>query len=348
MQLLRTLLILCAITACGSMCLAAEVGTNVPPAVPGEIPTNVPPSAPTNFSSDQALRAFLHMQEELVLTRRATEIAQADSEAAARQNAEVFTERLALLERALAQQRDREVEALQSANRAMMIAVASLATIGFLAMLFNGWFHLRANRQMAQALSDAQTMQKLLKGFTQLSIGPVPRGTQGAAEAAEGDVAEAIARLQQRIHQIEALSSAPVPKSAPRLAEASTAKPALSPSHVPVAKAKPDEPDSVSALLAHGQALLNLEQPAEALRIFDRAVSMAPRDVEALLKKGTALERLDRLEEAIGIYDQAIQIDRTATTAYLYKGGACNRLKRYAEALACYDQAIKTQQAAHS
>jgi tetratricopeptide (TPR) repeat protein len=104
-----------------------------------------------------------------------------------------------------------------------------------------------------------------------------------------------------------------------------------------------DEP-SISALMAKGQTLLNLDDAEQALDCFDAALRKDPRNADALLKKGTALERLRRMQEALDAYDAALQQDNSLTMAYLAKGGICNRLERYAEALECYERALRVQQ----
>lgn len=99
----------------------------------------------------------------------------------------------------------------------------------------------------------------------------------------------------------------------------------------------------LTSLLAAGQSLLDLKQPARALICFEEVLTLDPRNAKAHIKKGAALEQLGQCNEAIASYDRAITLDPLLSDAYVAKGGIFNRLERYQEALNCYEQAALLQ-----
>jgi tetratricopeptide (TPR) repeat protein len=102
-------------------------------------------------------------------------------------------------------------------------------------------------------------------------------------------------------------------------------------------------PSHAEIQLGKGQALLNLEQPAEALECFESALAEEPNNTEALLRKGMTLEKLEQWDRALECYDRAIELDGSLTVAYLYKGGICNRLEKHDEALRSYERALQSE-----
>lgn len=98
---------------------------------------------------------------------------------------------------------------------------------------------------------------------------------------------------------------------------------------------------SATRLLARGEELLRMKQPASAVGCFDAAIALDEQMTEAFLKKATALERLKRLDEALACYDRAIKLDASLLDAYVGKGTVSNRLQRYREALECYERACR-------
>ena len=99
----------------------------------------------------------------------------------------------------------------------------------------------------------------------------------------------------------------------------------------------------LTSLLAAGDALLNLKQPARAVVCFEEVLALDNRNAAAHVRKGAALEQLGRLDEALACYDQAIALDVSLTDAYVGKGAVYNRLERYREALECYEKAARLQ-----
>jgi tetratricopeptide (TPR) repeat protein len=304
--------------------------------------TNLAPGAetsPADAASAEALRSYLQLQEQLRATQMALERNRQEAETLASRNAEAVTTRLQLLEQAVSAQRARELEAMQSTNRLLLIMAGSFAGVGFIAMLLTAYLQWRAVNRLAEytallnsagrpALSAAAGAQLQMLG-------------SGTTEQSSAQLFGALNRLEGRIHELEHNAQIHLPDKA--------ASPTVeTPTPTPEAGDNGSEPgpSHVTLLLAKGQSLLSLDKASEALACYDEILALAPDNREALVKKGMALEQLRRIDEALGCYDRAIATDASLTIAYLQKGGLYNRLERYDEALQCYEQALRTQEKA--
>ncbi|MGB8637324.1 MAG: tetratricopeptide repeat protein, partial [Pseudolabrys sp.] len=90
----------------------------------------------------------------------------------------------------------------------------------------------------------------------------------------------------------------------------------------------------------HGNALLELDRAAQALKSYNRAIAIDPNFAEALNNRGNALARLRQFEEAVTSFDKAISINPDYARAYYNRGNSLRALKKLTEALASYDRAI--------
>jgi tetratricopeptide (TPR) repeat protein len=80
--------------------------------------------------------------------------------------------------------------------------------------------------------------------------------------------------------------------------------------------------------------------PDEALKSFDRALALNPNPTD-WINRGTLLHGMGRLDEAIASYDKAIAIDGQSPVPHFVRANALRDGKRWDEALASYDRAIK-------
>ena len=323
----------------GAACCAADI--SVPPA--GTVRVEE-----TNLQ--ELLRSSLQVQEQLHSTQLTIERNRQESEAAAARSAEALGNRLQGLEQALASQRTQQWEALQSANRMMVVVGGSLAALGFLALLFTAYFQWRTVSRLAEISAALPLTHALGPGMhvAALGAGDTHRLVLGAPEESNQRLLGAIERLEKRIHDLEHTAPA-------------ASKEGTSPAQVIAVPPEQSKPEAASAangagapeaaritmLLGKGQSLLNLDHSEEALACFDEVLALEPSHAEALVKKGTALERLRKLDEAISCYDRAIAANNSMTIAYLYKGGLFNRMERFSEALECYEKALRTQETRH-
>jgi len=297
--------------------------------------SNPPKTAAESPSeAQQALRAYLQLQEQLHQTLLTIEQSRKDSEASARQNAEMISTRLKLIEQSLTVQREREAEIARKSSTFALCVAAGLGGVGLLVMVLTGWFLMRTARQFSDIATLAsqnalgQSQSAGLLTDTQVSL----RGT--AAEGSGMRLLGAIERLEKRIYDME--HSALVPQHSTETATGDHKG----------TNGAPEDPKAaqVALLLGKGQSLLHLDQPEQAVACFDEVLTLDPRNTEAFVKKGAALEKLKRLEDAVVCYDRAIAVDESMTLAYLYKGGVYNQLERFGEALQCYEKALRTQQ----
>ena len=101
--------------------------------------------------------------------------------------------------------------------------------------------------------------------------------------------------------------------------------------------------DSLSAeeWFNEGNALYDLGKHDEAIKAYDRSISINPQYAEAWINKGNALYGLGKYDEAIKAYDQAISINPQFAEAWNNKGITLDNLGKYDEAVQAYDEAIK-------
>jgi tetratricopeptide (TPR) repeat protein len=278
--------------------------------------------------SNEALRAYLELQEQLHTTQQSLERNRVETERLAAQNAE----QLKTLERALDSERDRSIQALNSANQQLLMVAGSFAVIGFIAMLLTAYLQWRAVNRLTEFTA-------LLPGAGRVALaGQAESRLLGSsvAEQANSRLFGALSTLEKRILELEHATHLPLTgKSLP-------ANGVLA--NEPVITSGPAE--QVALLLAKGESLLNLDKAEEALACYDEILAQHPEHPEALVKKGAALEQLRKTDDALRCYDRAIAADGSLTVAYLQKGGLFNRLERYEEALQCYEQALRTQEKA--
>ena len=301
-------------------------------------------NAPTQSgeTNSQELRTYLQLQEQLHATRLAIESVGAEAKQAAAQNAEELAVRLRAVEQAVATQRAKELEAMQSSNRNMLYVAGAFASIGCVAMLLMGYYQWRTVNRLAELSAGIPAGAMALGSMRPIAaIGPGSTHEVTAAPAinAHPELLETIQRLEKRVHELEHASPASLTNGS-----SETEKNGLTHNGDESNAPAVEEARSVNLVLGKGQSLLNLDKAEEALVCFDEALAMEPNNAEALVKKGTALERLRKLNEAIECYDRAIAADRSMTIAYLYKGGLFNRMERFGEALECYEMALRTQE----
>ena len=301
-------------------------------------------------NTQDMLRAYLQVQEQLHATQLSIEHSRKEADAAAAETARVFAGRLQAIEQTLAVQRTQELEAMQNSNKVMLIVAGLFAVLGFLAMLFMAYFQWRTISRLAEISAALPVAHALgsASPLAALGVGDSPEVTVGPAERSSQQLLGALEQLEKRVCQLEHTPTPPLPESISRAKRQRPRPPRpkarrrLRPPRL-LAAATP-EAARITILLGKGQSLLNLDQPEEALACFDQVLTLEPNHAEALVKKGVALERLRKLDEAIACYDRAIAADGSMTVAYLYKGGLFNRMERFGEALECYEKALHTQE----
>ena len=338
--------------------LALALAAAPSPSAGGDNNAPAPTSKLEETNSQETLRTYLQLQEQLHATQLAIEENRKEAREAGAQTAEALTRQLQAIEQAIAAQRARELETMQSSNRLMLIVAGTFAAIGFAAMLIMAYFQWRTVNGLATLSTALSPTHPLGPAPAIAALGPGGDLPDKAGPAAQSHqrLLGALEQLEKRLSDLEHASSSPKagapadPGFAPGNGNGGGKPAPGSPGGASRADrpAPSSEADRVSVLLAKGQVLLTLDNTEAALACFDEALALAPNHAEALVKKGTALERLQQIEAALECYDRAIAADGSMTIAYLHKGGLFSRLERFNEAIECYEKALQTQQAANS
>jgi len=103
------------------------------------------------------------------------------------------------------------------------------------------------------------------------------------------------------------------------------------------------------ALLARGNAYLDLGRPQRAIEDYDQALQLDPKYEIAYTERGIAYAKLGQWQRAIQDYDKALQLDPKDAGAYNIRGNAYLDLGQPQRAIEDYDQAIRLEpkEAAH-
>ena len=89
-----------------------------------------------------------------------------------------------------------------------------------------------------------------------------------------------------------------------------------------------------------GVTLSGLEQPDNALKIFNKTLQIDPSNITALENKAKILTELKFYERAITVgYDLILRIEPANAAAFYHKGRMLVELRRYNEALECFQNA---------
>src|ERR1043166_38747 len=101
-------------------------------------------------NSQETVRSYLQLQEQLHATQIAIERTRREADEAAAETAKLTAARLQAIEHALSAQRAQELQAMQSSNRVMLVVSGSFASLGLAAMLFMAYFQWRTVNRLAE------------------------------------------------------------------------------------------------------------------------------------------------------------------------------------------------------
>jgi tetratricopeptide (TPR) repeat protein len=274
-----------------------------------------PVRAQTNFTaitnSDAVVNGYLQIQEQLHATQMAIAEIQAAAADDARRNTDAIAARLESLEQLVAAQRNADAETARRTQQLTLLLAGGfgLAGLGIMALMF--YFQWRAFTKIAEIAAQQNAALANAGAVHQLAA-----PGRAAVATSNSRLLDMVGQLERKIIELENGSSL--------LAEAVGAKPL--------------------DLLVEGQTLLDAGQPHKALEVFDRLLAAHPDHAETLVKKSTALEKLGRLPAALEACNRAIARDGGFTLAFLQKGGLLNKLNRHDEALDCFEQGLLVQQ----
>lgn len=302
-----------------------------------------PAAAPPEESSvsNEALRAYLQLQEQLHATQLDIERNRQEEQAAVAQDSMTLSNHLQAIEQTLIVQRAGELADTQRTNHLLLMFIGFFAVGGFVAALLTAYFQWRAVSRLAEISAALPTVRSLpgVRASAALGLGEHEVFAHGFIEQSNARLIALVDHLEKRIGELEHATTLPL-KDAPPSGNGETRQNVRA-----VSDSSVDEnAGRIASLMEQGQSLLNAERVEEAIACFDEILTLNPKHAETLVKKGTALEKLRQPQGALECYDRAISADGSMTIAYLHKGGLCNRLERYGEAMDCYERALHTQE----
>jgi len=80
---------------------------------------------------------------------------------------------------------------------------------------------------------------------------------------------------------------------------------------------------------------------ADAIRCYNKAITLSPDDPSIWYKKGFALYYQDKYKEALQCYDKALELDPKNINILTAKGSLLYTQKSYKEAIKCYDKVLE-------
>jgi tetratricopeptide (TPR) repeat protein len=294
---------------------------------------------PPDSASNEALRAYLQLQEQIRETQLTIERDRLQAQAAAIQESLALSNRLQAIEQSLKVQRANDLDEAQRTSHMLMGVLAIFASVGFAAVLLMVYFQSRAVTRLAE-ISTALAARREM-GFPAGHAIDLPERealTNQSVEQSNARLLGMVHDLEKKIAELEQTAQLPIK---PAHVATPIVEPGPEPQLSPVAA---DKTAQFAKAMERGQALLSADQPEEALACFEQVLAEDPNNAEALVKKGTALEKMRQPQEALECYDRAIAANSSLTIAYLHKGGLCSRLEKYGEAMECYERALHTQE----
>ena len=274
--------------------------------------------------------------------------------ALARNSEAITAASLTMMEPTLARMQQRQTEALQGANRTVLIVAGMFAAVGFLAIVIITLILVRALGRFSEvAVANGPARRELPAPSSATKALEDSPNTDSAVAQTSARFQGAIEQLQRRIRELENGLQSSGADAARKDGAGSEVLSLSSNGTTPPAQAGAEvEPAVVTSravvLLGKGQSLMNLGEARDALTCFEQALALEPENTELLVKKGLAQEQLENWDDALASYNRALALDPGLTVAYLYKGGVCNRLQRYQEALQSYERALHTERQAES
>ena len=276
------------------------------------------------------------------------------AETAAKRQTEALATRLSELEQALATQRERHLEAMQKANRTVLIGIAALVTMGLMGTALMAIFMFRSMNRLVETAASLPA-RPTLPGSQPHLLGagePLALSELPSLEPSSQKLIDAVGQLQRRILELEQAASA---SSLPNLhsgqnvtTSSSSARPLIDAAVSQKTSNRAADSNRGDALLENGTALLNQGQIPAALACFDELIMLRPDHAEAHLKRGAALEKAERFEEALSSFSKSLELDASLVTAHLCKAGLFQKLERHEEALKSYQAALQANSGSRS
>lgn len=305
-----------------------------PPPVPSPVPAaaTVEQSQPGSPLVDQTAEATSQLDAAAV-----TQAAEAVASQA--------TASLAMLERLLVAQQDRQMEMYRETNRLITIFGICFAAVGVTAMILAAWFHSRSVTALYGRARDSRRQLPSQPGRELLppsnEQAPGMEKIHASGQRFQGKMSS----LERRLAELEEIASQ----------DAATATPGGDPMPVDdgarvtgvaleatetehrIAQSVP----RANILIRKAETLIQMGSITEALDILEGVTGSETDELELNLIKGQAYEKLGRLGDALEAYERAEKLDTENASPLLMKAGLLNRQERFDEALMCYERALQ-------
>ena len=158
--------------------------------------------------SQDVVRAYLQLQEQLLATQLAIEQNHQETKEATAQTMGALSKGLQTIQEAFAVQRARNLEAMQRSNKVMLVLAGTFAAIAFLTLLMMTCFLWRVSKGLAKISAALPAALGVGPGSAVAGLGPAEQSNLRLLEARE--------QHEKRIHELEQ-SSQPAfkPRGAP-------------------------------------------------------------------------------------------------------------------------------------
>jgi hypothetical protein len=232
-------------------------------------------------NSQDILRRFLQLQEQLHATQLAIEHNRAQADAAAARNAKALGAQLSGIDQTLASQCAQELEAMQSSNNMILFVAGVFAVLGFLAMLSTAYFHWRTINRLAE-ITEASPMDHALSAKASVAAfgtGNARLVSMGSPEQSSQRLLGTLERLEKRIYELEHSAHPPLPRNSSLNHEDKDPPPSSNgEADLAASEAAGGAPEAarITVLLGKRQSLLNLDQAEEAVACFDQVWPSMP------------------------------------------------------------------------
>jgi tetratricopeptide (TPR) repeat protein len=240
--------------------------------------TNIPAAF-----SEEALataRSLESMKEHLEKLQQQLERDRQESDERAARRAEAAATQLQAMHQSLADQRSRDMESLQSANRWMLGGAGIFALLACLTAVAMAWFQWRTVNTLAGITSGSLRGLSASQPLGALSSGEHPQVTvSGPVAEANQRFLGSLDRLEKRILELEAYTRPALDDVLPENGNGSaqlTHGSRTGGNGLAAARAR------ASSLIGKGNALLSLDKFEEALACFDEILAREPGHAEAL------------------------------------------------------------------
>src|SRR5579864_8202628 len=163
-----------------------------------------------NSISNEALRAFLQVQEQLHATQLAIERNRQEAQAAAAQDAITLSNHLQAIEQSLVVQRANELGDEQQMNHLLLVIIGLFAVGGFVVALLTAYFQWRAVNRLAEISATLPTLRGLPALPGPFGLGEHEFSGNDLAEQSNDRLTALVAHLEKRIAELEHTSVAPL------------------------------------------------------------------------------------------------------------------------------------------